>query len=155
MTASLEETLRALERAWREGGNLDALRMAVDFCRMATRPLPAWASEAVCSLLGELYMKRRSGRPGGAAFLRKNLKHVSRWYLVNVQRDKPKDKFQKDAKREKTWLAIYEYVAERESIESGGKPITPDAVKKSYMLIEKAVRDGKGAVYGLNYPELG
>jgi hypothetical protein len=137
--------LSALARGW-DDGSLSALVSAVQWCQRNNLPLPGWATKAVMQMLSA---------PNRVAKLavadRRNRIHATRWDMVRELRDRRHElkishRMPDGSKSEgykPTWDAAFGYVSEAlAGTEAAG---SPDVIKKSYQLVERSFRAGKGA----------
>ena len=135
------EVLDALKR----DGGLTALLQAVQWCRRHRLPLPDWAARRVLLLLQE---PKRLAKLIGAD--RRDRIHRTRWDMVSELRDRrhelkiqhPLPDGTKSEGYGATWGDAFANVANAlAGTEAKG---SPDAVKKSYQKIERALRTGLG-----------
>ena len=131
------EVLDALKR----DGGLTALLQAVDWCRRRQLPLPDWAADRVLQLLTN---PDRLAKQLSAA--RRDRVHRVRWDMVRELRDRrhelkishPLPDGTKSEGYGATWGDAFANVA---SALAGTKSEgSPDAIKKSYQKIERALR---------------
>jgi len=131
------------ERAWADG-NMKALSKAVILCEKADRPLPAWAVAGVQKILWEHFSGgagKKRGRLGNAkAAHRQNGVHYQRWAVVVDVRDRWIDIMGLDHKPslEEAYGLASEMLAD--SKDAGSE----ETIKKSYQLVERLSRSGKG-----------
>lgn len=140
--AFFQRELRKLNRAHRDGHG-SALVRAVDWCDRYQRPLPAWAVEGVRAALGEVASR---GRPGARGKLarpvdadRENRKHYERWAWVRDLRDRD---LPNPLGRVPSLEEAYSMAAE--ALEGTRAAGSEEVVRKSYQLVERLCRVGKG-----------
>jgi hypothetical protein len=114
----LQDELQRLEYAWREQKDVAALLGAVHLCGETRQPLPDWASIGIQQTLVTMIRG-----PNWAV-------HYERWDTVLEVRDR----------YSVPWEVCYERAAE--ALKDAP---SPDAVKKSYQLIQREFRSGKRA----------
>lgn len=135
----IERELRFLEKAWQDGRR-DALNRAVVFCHQHNLSLPQWAVYAILDLLsggGAIGIGRLSNPHERD---RQNSIHYTRWDAVNELRERRREL----AKRgyHPSWEEAYANAAEMlKDSEAAG---SPEAIKRSYQLVQKIFRSGKG-----------
>lgn len=138
-----ESYLRSLARAWGDG-SLSALVDAVKWCQRKSLPLPDWAANGVLQMLSVPDRKLTLAD-------RRNRIHYARWDVIRELRDRrhelkishPMPDGTKSEGYKPTWESAYDNASEAlAGTEAAG---SPDAVKKSYQLVERLFRAGKGA----------
>jgi hypothetical protein len=135
------EWLSNLERAWQDGSLL-ALRVAISSCEKNHRPLPKWVNAAALAVLA-MSEKKRRGRLANMAVRDKQTEiHYLRHSLVRQLKPAWASKTVRKLKPEMTW----EDAREQASKILRGTPAqgSPDAMKKSYELVEKLMKQGRG-----------
>lgn len=148
LAAFVDRRLAACERAW-AAGNYPALMDAVGLCTNYGRPLPAWVARATLDALAERYEgvvgEKRGRLANPKAEYRQNYIHYCRWDAVNELRDRQAELEPAgyDLRWEKIFHVVSEYLNQSRSIAFGG----PDAIRKSYQLVQRAFRNGDGAKY--------
>jgi hypothetical protein len=140
----LERDLRWLKRAW-DDGSLRALAKAVTLCHHYSHPMPDWVLQAVLALITARGEGFRSGNQTYAEWERQNEIHYTRWSMVSVLRDRKKENpddllFQVI---DSTWDGCFERVSEE--LEGTAFAGSPDAIKKSYQLVERLFKSRMGA----------
>lgn len=137
------ERLACLERAWHEG-QIFALRDAVKECHKRRQPLPGWLNEGIVGLLSDpdsLRGKRgRLARAKTAA--EQNRIHYERWATVDELRDR-REELAEVVGYKPTWEAAFQNASEE--LRGGLGRGTPDAIKASYLLVNRLFKSGKGA----------
>ena len=148
MTKYGDAFLAELERAWLDG-DLRSLMWAVNFCRATKRPLPKWAADGVIKKLEEACSDGKN-----VSHERWTALHTWRWRYVKYLRDLPANVFLKETKYPKGVTRACTIVAEKEE-EQTERPVTADAIRSSYAMVEKAIKAGGGAKYlAMTYPLL-
>lgn len=157
-----QRDLAACERAWL-AGNFPALFEAVVLCGEHKRPLPLWASRAVLRILADQFNHGAPGSGGGRHTVPRtehveNYKHFMRWDAVRELRDRRHElreleRHLRDLQGEPVestetgWDHVYDtvadYLANQNSIAKG----SPSTIKRSYQLVEAAMRNGTGAKF--------
>lgn len=152
--------IMVLERAWHDG-SFYALARAVKICGERGMPLPFWTEAGVQKVIADHFHGRlpkgrgRSANPKSAH--RDNMVHLERWSEVDYVRRywrhiaDPDVESGPDVENGKHFVPIrnrptleqaYELVSQNlHGTPSGG---TADAIKKSYQLVERFHREGKG-----------
>jgi hypothetical protein len=153
-TEHFKSTMAQLETIWRAGSPL-ALSDAINFCREHHCVVwPHWITEALAAdhqaqIAGQARSKRgRQASVGGHE--RDRHKHVLRWHNAKIAL----------ACRERlvadgfppTRDGAFQWVSQllRGTVASGEN----DAVERSYKKVEKAIRDGNGARFGIVRPQV-
>jgi hypothetical protein len=141
--------LAELERAWLDG-DLRSLMRAVNFCRATKRPLSEWAADGVIKKLEEACSDAKS-----ISHERWTALHTWRWRCVKYLRELPSDVFlEKTGYKKKSVTRAHMIVADIEE-EQTERPVTADAIRSSYDMVEKAIKAGGGAKYlAMTYPLL-
>jgi hypothetical protein len=136
----IERELQALARSYVDG-NASAVVSAVKWCDRYKHPLPSWASNAIVQLLS-------GGRKTGVGRLansdeadRQNRIHYSRWDAVKELRER-RGELEAFGYRP-TWEDAYANASEMlQNSEAAG---SAEAIKRSYQIVERLFRSGKGA----------
>jgi hypothetical protein len=146
----LDRQLRGLERAWHDG-SLRALTKAVTLCRWYNCPLPDWAAQAVLALIADRSKAFWRGNQTHEEWEQQNSIHAIRWELVSELRarkeENPTDPLFQVV--DPTWDAAYERVSEQ--LQRTAAAGSPDAIKKSYQLVERVFRTAKGSTRGWRF----
>jgi hypothetical protein len=150
--ANVEAHLQACKSAWKEGGYLEQLMIAVGICIMKGLPLPRWAAQGIAAELTRLFLSNAHKR--GEASFWKDWEHAQRWCVVKKLRSLSKEDFQKRYGHNSFWPHVYEeagkilFSANRQEVGAAADEKShADAVKKSYQRVERAIRNGGGARY--------
>ena len=148
MTKHGDASLAELERAWLDG-DLRSLMWAVSFCHNDDRPLPKWVADGTLKVLEEACSDEKN-----VSHERWTALHTWRWRYVKYLRDLPSDVFLKKTGYKKGVTRACTVVAEKEE-EQTERPVTADAIRSSYDMVEKAIKAGGGAKYlVMTYPIL-
>jgi hypothetical protein len=142
-----------LESVWRAGSPL-ALNDAANLCKeFGCAVWPEWVLTALATEHEAVLAGRKHKKQGRQAsvegFERDRHKHLLRWHnariaLANRER-LPADGF------EPTWEGAFEWVSNLLKGTPGQGE--PPSIKRSYTKVEKAIREGKGARFGMVPPE--
>jgi hypothetical protein len=138
---TFERRMAACESAWR-AGNLLAVLDAVASSAQLRQPPPAWLIEAVSALV-DLRMTPHERRRH-----EQDLIHYTRWDAVKELRARRRDLFkQDDDGRGMTWEKARAAVSVllEGTAAAGGE----DAIKASYDLVEREMREGRGGRFFL------
>lgn len=127
-------------------GHLASLRAAIQLHARADKPLPAWASAAAVEVIGRVCEGKLWGTrkgPGGnpAAFAKQRADELTRWLVVRTYADGDRWLELSDGEsgqkwQERVWPAVKERLAQL------GDAKDVDVIKRSYMEVENALRDG-------------
>jgi hypothetical protein len=143
----------SFEAKFKDGAE-NALIDIILLCERYGRCLPRWAVQPIVTSLtnGGLVSKKR-GRVGNAsAAARQNAIHYQRWATVKELRDR-RQEFAESLGFETTWEAAFNNA--HDSLKGTFAQGSPDAVKKSYQLVERLGRQGKGARFHMPFSRVG
>jgi hypothetical protein len=138
----VERELRRMERAWGQGVTR-ALSDAVRFCHRSSVPPPVWVVQGIQAALAQYGgQHRRWGRLATPEEReRQNRIHHERWDAVTELRER-KDELAALGYHP-SWQEAYVNASEKlAGTEAEG---SPESMKKSYQLVERLMRSGKGA----------
>jgi hypothetical protein len=131
-------------------GDYRAMVMAFMLCADNGRPLPRWVADAVMEHLEAGYFGKKAavgrGRKGNpAARERDNTFHATRWNAARTWYG------MKDILRRHGHPATWEgaFAMASETLEKSPAHATAAEIKKSFNLVQKAIRDGRGLEYGI------
>ena len=136
----IQRELDNLERV----GSDEALLAAIQWCAEYQRPLPTWAVKGVQRALTDLGIKAvaRKGRHARReTAARESRIHYTRWDAVHELRDRRHELQTLGYKP--TWEEAYFNASETlQGTEAAG---SPEAIKKSYQLVNRLFKSAKGA----------
>src|SRR5829696_5885140 len=143
--------IAAFEEIWRAGSPLAPLALsAVNLCNeFGCRVWPEWVTAALAEVNRADIAGRKKTRRGRQATVaryeqERNI-HLRRWRFASIalanRHQLPADGF--PATREGAWE--WASLKLRGAVGKG----EPGSIERSYKLIEKAIRNGKGALYGV------
>jgi hypothetical protein len=134
------------EKAWR-AGRADALAEAFVLCAGNDFPFPMWLFEAVLAILDAEHAKGKRGRAAArtAAADEMNDLHRTRWLFASIHLDWRKTYARHGRK------VTREGAFELASHDLRGTPAqgAPGAIERSYNIVETAIREGRGHLFGI------